>query len=305
MVNDNIKIAVLGGDRRQIYAIGALAESGKHLSVMGLTRELFPERCAENISFEDDVGSALHEAPVVLLPVPASTDGVRINCPLDRSGSLADIKLLSLAKRLDAGTTVIGGKLPDSFVLLAEERGIRVCDMIGVPAFEIKNAYITAEAALSVAMNSLSKNVCGARVAVTGFGRIAKHLARLLSLLGASVTVAARKDSDLAFAGTLGYSCVKIAGERWSDALLCGYDIVYNTVPHTIFDREFLRSIDKRTLLVELASVPGGFDICAAQELGTSISWALSLPGKYAPESAGAIIAECVEALMAKEADGV
>ena len=77
--------------------------------------------------------------------------------------------------------------------------------------------------------------------------------------------------------------------------------MLFNTVPHTIFDREFLREVDKKTLLVELASVPGGFDICAAQELGTNISWALSLPGKYAPESAGAIIAECVEMLMAKE----
>ena len=305
MVNNNIKIAVLGGDRRQIYAIDALAETGKRLSVMGIDRELFPEKCAKDISFEDDVASALKNASVVLLPVPASTDGVRINCPLDRGGSLSDTKLLALAKRLDEGTTVIGGKLPDSFALLAEERGVRVCDMIGVPAFEVKNAYITAEAALSIAMNSLSKNVCGARVAVTGFGRIAKHLARLLSLLGASVTVAARNDADLAFAGTLGYSYVKIAGERWSDALTCGYDIVFNTVPHTIFDREFLCSVDKKTLLVELASVPGGFDICAAQELGTNISWALSLPGKYAPESAGAIIAECVEALIAKEVEGV
>ena len=61
-----------------------------------------------------------------------------------------------------------------------------------------------------------------------------------------------------------------------------------------IFDRDFLCKVDRDTLLVELASVPGGFDICAARELGANISWALSLPGKYAPESAGAIIAESV-----------
>ena len=30
MVNDNIKMAVLGGDRRQIYALRALAEKGFH-----------------------------------------------------------------------------------------------------------------------------------------------------------------------------------------------------------------------------------------------------------------------------------
>ena len=58
--------------------------------------------------------------------------------------------------------------------------------------------------------------------------------------------------------------------------------------------REFLSKVDRNTMLVELASVPGGFDVCAARELGANISWALSLPGKYAPESAGTIIAESV-----------
>ena len=298
MVNDNIKMAVLGGDRRQIYALRALAEKGFHISVMGLPKEMLYEVCEVNLTFEDSLEEALSGASVILLPFPTSTDGVRIICPLDRTGTLSDVKLATLARLADENATVIGGKIPRTFASLAEARGLSVCDMLSVEAFEIKNAYITAEAALSIAMNSLSKNICGARVAVTGFGRIAKQLSRLLASLGAHVTVAARKDSALAFAETLGYSCLKIEGERWSDALTGGYDIIFNTVPHTIFDRAFLLSVDKKTLLIELASVPGGFDITAAQELGSNISWALSLPGKYAPESAGEIIFECVMKLL-------
>ena len=131
-----------------------------------------------------------------------------------------------------------------------------------------------------------------------GLWQNSKASLKTLTSLGAHVTIAARKDSDLVFAETLGYSCLKIEGERWSDALSGGYDIIFNTVPHTIFDRAFLLSVDKRTLLIELASVPGGFDITAAQELGSIISWALSLPGKYAPESAGEIIFDCVMTLL-------
>ena len=33
MVNDNIKIAVIGGDRRQIYAAAALAKAGREVAV--------------------------------------------------------------------------------------------------------------------------------------------------------------------------------------------------------------------------------------------------------------------------------
>ena len=305
MVNDNIKMAVLGGDRRQIYALAALAKEGRKISVLGLPNDCAPDLCGAEITFEEDIESALRGASVILLPFPTSTDGVRINSPLDRTGELADVKLSTVSKLADTACVVIGGKIPPAFQILANERGLVVYDMLSSEAFEIKNAYITAEAALSIAMNSLSKNICGARVAVTGFGRIAKQLSRLLHSLGAHVTVAARKESDLAYAETLGYSCLKIEGERWNDALVHGYDIVYNTVPHRIFDREFLLAVDKKTLLVELASVPGGFDICAAQEFGTNISWALSLPGKYAPESAGAIIAECVESVVSKEVCGI
>lgn len=295
---DNIKIAVLGGDRRQIYALARLARGKRRVSVCGLPRETVCSLCGSEVDFADGVEDALEGASVILLPFPASTDGVRINCPLDTGSVLADVKLVSVIKLAKRGALIIGGKLPLPFVLAARDQDLAVVDLLESDDFEIKNAYITAEAALSVAMNSLSKNINGTKIAVTGFGRISKHLCRLLDLLGVSVTVCARRPSDLAFAETLGYDTQMIAGERWCDSLVGGYDIIYNTVPSRIFDRSFLESVDKKTLLIELASVPGGFDIAAAQDFSANISWALSLPGKYAPESAGMLIAECTEKLI-------
>ena len=301
MVNDDIKIALLGGDRRQIYALEALSGVAGELFVCGLPKELVSDFYADNVRFGNSFSEALKGADVIVLPFPTSSDGVRINCPLDREGALSDVKLNSLLAHLEGSVQVIGGKIPPAFASAARDRGARVFDLLELDSLEIKNAHITAEAALSVAMNNLNKCISSSKIAITGFGRISKQLSRMLFALGADVTVAARKDSDLAFAQTLGYSTIKIGGERWCDALAKGYDVIYNTVPHTIFDRRFLESVSKKTLIVELASVPGGFDICAAQELGANISWALSLPGKYAPESAGALIGECICYLIARE----
>ena len=154
-------------------------------------------------------------------------------------------------------------------------------------------------------MNSLDKNICGSNIAITGYGRIAKHLARLLQGLGAKVTIAARKSSDLAWGYSLGCSVI-IIGEceelrRNIFKLVQGYDVIYNTVPKWLFDREFLEKADKRTFIIDLASVPGGVDICAAKELGSNVLWAASLPGKYAPVSAGQIIASCVDGILRSE----
>lgn len=301
MVNDDIKIALLGGDRRQIYALEAISRMEGELFVCGLPKELVPDVCGCKVHFCDSLSDAVLGADVIVLPFPTSSDGVRINSPLDREGHLSEVKLSSLLTYLDASVQVIGGKLPPAFASAARDKGAHVFDLLELDYLEVKNAHITAEAAVSVAMNNLNKCISASKIAITGFGRISKHLSRMLSSLGADVTVAARKDSDLAFAESLGYSALKIGGERWCDSLTNGYDVIYNTVPHTIFDRKFLESVSKKTLIVELASVPGGFDICAAQELGTNISWALSLPGKYAPESAGALIGECVCKIIDRE----
>ena len=83
---------------------------------------------------------------------------------------------------------------------------------------------------------------------------------------------------------------------------LChGYDVIYNTVPHWLFDRPFLEEVERSTFLIDLASVPGGVDVCAAKELSSNVLWATSLPGKYAPMSAGALIADCVVSILNKE----
>lgn len=303
MIYDNIKTAVLGGDRRQLYALLRLAGAGASVSVTGLDTNLLPTALLNKVSRETSPAEAIKDASVIILPFPVSADGAHINAPLDKNGELSEIKLLTLLRLAKEDATIIGGKLPEAFVKVASERGHRVYDLLSIDSLEIKNAYITAEAALSVAMNTLSRTVSGSKIAVTGFGKIAKQLSRLLFALGANVTVAARKESDLSFAETYGYKPLKIEGNKWCDPLLDGYDMIFNTVPHRIFDRAFLEKVNKKTALVELASVPGGFDLGAAHELGSNISWASSLPGKYAPESAGELIADSILKIIKEEAE--
>ena len=76
---------------------------------------------------------------------------------------------------------------------------------------------------------------------------------------------------------------------------------VFNTVPQWIFTREVLAKLSPETLLVDLASAPGGVDGEAARGLSRSVIWALSLPGKYAPDTAGEIIAETVLSMIKRE----
>ena len=294
-MKNKTNIAVLGGDLRQYIAARQLAEHGFSVRVFGIERAEWDS----SLTFSESLDGAISGADAVVLPLPATADGLLLSCPLARSET--KVRLSEIIDAMERGSLLVGGRIPETVVASAEAAGIRVRDYFGSEAFQIQNAYTTAEAAISIAMNSLTKNLCGARVAVTGFGRISKHLVRLLLSLGARVTVAARKSEDLAWAESLGCETLRLYEGSSPVALLHGFDVIYNTVPHWLFGREFLEKADRSTFLIDLASVPGGVDICAAKELRANVLWATSLPGKYAPESAGGLIASCVGEILREE----
>ena len=64
-------------------------------------------------------------------------------------------------------------------------------------------------------------------------------------------------------------------------------------MPSLIIDEKILKTLDK-TFIIDLASQPGGVDFKMAEKLGVKTIWALSLPGKVAPDTAGDIILNTV-----------
>lgn len=292
----HFKISILGGDLRQLAVADMLSAGYDNINIWGIRESAINDPSQYKLS--NDLKETLENAEIVILPLPSSSDGVTLFCPLYDSAEKP--KLSKIAENLSASSTVIGGKISAEFVSTAQKNGIRVLDYFESEDFQIKNAYTTAEAALSIAMNTLDKNIRGSRIAITGYGRISKHLCSLLRAIGAEVTIAARRDSDISWAESCGCRTLRITPDKkdWLSSLEHGYDVIYNTVPFWLFDRDFLSKVDKRTFIVDLASAPGGVDIRAAKELGANVSWATSLPGKYAPKSAGMLVAECVQRLV-------
>ena len=299
-MKNKVKIALLGGDLRHYTTACSLGRKEWEVRLWGMTPAVQEK---SEVIFCKSYEEALDNVSAVILPLPASTDGQRLSCPMLSEGK--SVSLHRLLEYIPLGALIVGGRMPHEFVVAAESRGFCVFDYFSSENFQIQNAYTTAEAALSIAMNSLNREIRGARIAVTGYGRIAKSLVRLLRAMDAEVTVAARKDADLAWASLSGCHTLKLTDacvkEQIAEHLSRGFDVIYNTVPTWLFDRTFLSGVDKKTFLIDLASAPGGVDICAAKELRSNVLWATSLPGKYAPVSAGEGIAACVDAILKKE----
>ena len=76
------------------------------------------------------------------------------------------------------------------------------------------------------------------------------------------------------------------------------FDTVVNTVPAPVLTEPVLEALRPGSLIVDLASRPGGTDFAAAQRLGHTAIHALSLPAACAPETAGGFVAQTVCAMI-------
>lgn len=286
------RIAVLGGDRRQISAAHVLAERGIAVSAWGLGdcgAEIAPAHLAPTWE------TAVENADAILLPLPASVDGVRINTPLQPEKEALRIRtLLDVAP---TKTVLLGGRLCDSFRELADRRSLTYLDYFEDETLQRKNAVPTAEGAIEIAMRELPVTLHGADTVIFGYGRIGVALGARLGALGARVTVYARRREQLTDAELCGHAVRRLSA-RDGETLPTSVRVIFNTVPAHVLTPDFLRKIPRNCLLIDLASSPGGFDHALAERLGLRCVWGTALPGKCAPESAGRIIAETVQALL-------
>ena len=112
-----------------------------------------------------------------------------------------------------------------------------------------------------------------------------------LGALGAQVTAAARRPAQRALAESFGLRSVAIGR---LGRLAPAFDTVVNTVPAQVLSAEVLARLRPESLIVDLASRPGGTDFEAARRLGHRAIHALSLPAACAPETAGEAVAQTV-----------
>lgn len=308
------RFAVIGGDLRMTHLARRLTEEGYPVSLLGCGSECLPLPEAESetqLRLCQSLTKAAEGADVLILPLPASRDSETVHAPRDPNcrvtfDELAD--LMTRAPRL----TLYGGRLPPKILDRAKEfdpASARVTDYYESEVLQLRNAYITAEAALMTAMELTDGTVRDTSVAVLGYGRIGKYLARLFRALGADVTVCARREESLFEAAAEG--CHPLALSETSPMggltpLCCDHTVLFNTIPAHILPRDLLISLPPDTLLIDLASAPFGVsdrDIReATAQVGLRYLRAPSLPGSYAPRDAGRCIAECILDHLARRA---
>ena len=278
--------AIIGGDLRIIKLAKMLADEGNTIYTFGLEKaeEL---KGHENIIFTEKLSKAiLEDVEVVIGPIPFSSNGININAPFSNT----EISIRELVHYLNAKILIAGSIMPEVYSMATDEY-IEIIDIMKREELAVLNTISTAEGAIEIAISNTNKIIHGSKVLILGFGRIGKVLARKMAGLSAKVTCAARKDEDLAWIRAYGHNETNIntLGENLGD-----FDIIINTVPHLILNKERLQYVKEDCLLIDLASNPGEIDKKETKARNLNLIWALALPGKVAPVTTAEFIKDTI-----------
>lgn len=276
------KISVIGGDLRIVKLLEMLAKDEYEICTYGLEK-------IENINSVKKcktLQETVQDADIVIGPIPITSDNTNVNAPFSEK----IITLNELATNIK-GKKIIAGSIKREFYELSNDNKIETIDLLNREELAVLNAISTAEGAIQIAMEETIKTIHNGNVLILGFGRIGKVLAKMLQGVGANVYCEARKNVDLAWIRAYGYIPIH---QKEIEKQIDKYDIIMNTIPSMILDKQILKKVSKNCVIIDLASNPGGVDRQEAKKLGIKVIWALSLPGKVAPLTSAEYIKDTI-----------
>ena len=170
-------------------------------------------------------------------------------------------------------------------------------DYMKYESYVLKNAFLTAEGAVTLIEENTHYSLYRANVLIIGYGRIGKALHNILKGYGAYVTVCSRSkesEADSVFNGAkhISFNDLKSANDA---------DIIINTVPHMVLTKPELSAVKKDAIILDLASFPGGVDTLTADSMGILVLNGRRMPARYAEKTAGYLIGEAVSDIIEEE----
>ncbi len=263
-----MRILVIGGDRRMDYAAEKLSELYE----------------TKRLGSDSDPGVSGSFGALVL-PLPLSKNGSHVFAPFLREPVGFEV----IGEFADENAMIFAGGTSPELAELCVGKGYRLENYFASETLTLKNAALTAEAACAMLSQSTDGALLNSSALITGYGRIARFLAKRLCANGCKVTVAARRAEQRENAVLDGFSAVPV---EEMTGTLCDYDFVVNTVPFALFSEKEFRSMRGECVFMELATLPEQPTRSIAESCGIKYVYASGLPGKCSPKAAGIYIAE-------------
>lgn len=284
-----MQIAVIGGDARQLEIIRKLTELDARLSLIGFEQldHAFTGAVKEKL---DEVDFLNMDA--LILPVP----GTNLEGDVETIFSNEKVVLTAdMLKKTPEHCTIYSGITNAYLNGITKEANRSLIQLFERDDVAIYNSIPTVEGTIMMAIQHTDFTIHGSNIAVLGLGRVGMSVARTFHALGAKIKVGARKSEHLARITEMGLTPFHL---NELEKEIKDTDILINTIPLLIVSAKVISKLPAHTLIIDLASKPGGTDFRYAEKRGIKALLAPGLPGIVAPKTAGQILANVLAQLL-------
>lgn len=287
-----LQIAVIGGDARQLEVIRKLTELDAKLSLIGFEQldHAFSGAVKEKI---DEVDFSCIDS--IILPVPGAGPEGQIDTIFSNEKVTIDEEIL---KKTPSHCKIYTGINPPYLTNIASLANRELVQLFDRDDVAIYNSIPTVEGAIMMAIQHTDFTIHGSNISVLGLGRTGMSIARAFHALGAKVKVGARKSEHIARITEMGLTPFHLKDIQ---SAVADSDICINTIPHPIVSAAVINKMPVHTLIIDLASKPGGTDFRYAEKRGVKALLAPGLPGIVAPKTAGRILANVLAQLITED----
>jgi len=276
-----LNVLIIGGDRREVEVYHQLKKNGANVSLYGF--EKFHR--SKDITVTDNLIESIRLSDVIITPLAGIEANGEVYAPFGK-GKVC-INQPEILKAIKPKTLFIAGYVWPSLREILIQKDVIVKETREMDEISVPNAIPTAEGAIYTAMANTKITIHNSNCLVLGFGRCGKILANTLNALGAEVTVAVRRKDVLPWIEVCKMKPLLL--EHFTEEVKKA-DIIFNTIPSLVLNAEVLYRLNKSTIIIDIASHPGGVDFAAAERLGLKAFLLLGLPGSVAPQTAAEIL---------------
>lgn len=301
------KVGVIGGDRRQYYIAKQLRDQGIDVMLYAVEDAVGLSEQGRNphVKTAGNMQEFMEYAEIIIGPVPFCRDGNCIyaaNSTGTMDMSICAGSLDEFCGYIDQKHIISGGNLPAQVRKAAAEQQAECFDFMKADQIATENAVATAEGTIAEAICESDGNLNCSRCIIFGYGRCAKALAERLNGMKAYVTIAARNEMQLQEARNKGYETIRLSqlfdGNSQVTQPLKEADYVFNTIPAPVITHDVLVLLNPNTLIIDIASKPGGTDFAECRRLGIPAKLSLGIPGRYAAKASAEILLRAMRHLL-------
>lgn len=289
-----MQIAVLGGDARQLEIIRKLTELDAKISLVGFEQldHAFTGATKEKLS---EVDFSIIDA--IILPVPGTNLQGEIDTIFSNEKIVLTEEVVSQTPEHCMIYSGISNKYLDEIMSSTNRKLVQLFERDDVAIY---NSIPTVEGTIMMAIQHTDFTIHGSTIVILGLGRVGMSVARTFHHLGGKVKVGARKSEHLARVTEMGLEPFHLDNLE-KEVENC--DICINTIPVHIVKAAVIAKMPAHTLIIDLASKPGGTDFRYAEKRGIKALLAPGLPGIVAPKTAGQILANVLCQLLEEDFD--